>query len=357
MSAKKTILIVEDHPSMIDMYEIFSGLSLADRYNVVIAKTFMEAAQTLFDPKNDIAGVIIDNGFPLSDAIKRQGKPEMEKLVENLSAEQAAAQKEQLGAQLREQSQQGSEGSMLIRFLRHGRTGARTAESKEALKGLSDVMARMGSHLPERLQQLRQVPLMWNSREVEEGKVAYLSDILYDRELTSTGAEYDAQYHQRYGDSSYLVNMLPGHLVAGSSDFSTEPDKSSPRYAPPFIVNPEGDIIQLMDEFHGARYVKQMEEGVPKRSPDGRIERQDAGGLKLNLGAGGTTMLCRKADVHFDLVTALSFIEKAADQYVAAHAQMAPMGYHADPLPSPEGATRTHPIIALPALTAGAALG
>src|SRR4051812_30331480 len=115
MVDKRTILIVEDKLDNQDAFRKllvhYDGLP-QDKYEFVFADTLVGAMKILVDPARDIAGAILDNGFPLAKGAPRKGKTLGDTGMAPSKEEQAKLDAE------------GGAGAMVLRFMRSGHTGA-----------------------------------------------------------------------------------------------------------------------------------------------------------------------------------------------------------------------------------------
>ena len=163
MAPKKTILVIEDEldsHALIEMH--FRKFFPQDQYELAIASDFMQAAEVLCDKDRIIAGVIADNGFALSAGSERKGAA-------------YKVQRDDYG-EVMNHLREGSAGSMLIRFMRTGHAQAQSQESQEALTDLEPrVRQWLGDGYNQRIEELKAVPVVWNSAHPALGKVHEVS--------------------------------------------------------------------------------------------------------------------------------------------------------------------------------------
>ena len=159
MEPKRTILVVEDEGDYHDlMRPNFTRYFPGNQYDLVFAHNFMQGAEVLCDPNQSVAGVVIDNGFPLSDGGERKGA----------SYKITRESYDEMLAHIRE----GSAGSMLLRFIRSGDPQAQSQESQADLAGLPEkVEAWLGAQKDSHLASLKNIPVIWNSAHPAVGKL------------------------------------------------------------------------------------------------------------------------------------------------------------------------------------------
>lgn len=183
---KKTVLIVDDDPIFVELIQDHAE-TIANS-EVVVATNFSDALKVMFDKDREIGGVILDNGFPLTQGGQRVGKARFENTGNADEVKQGASE--------------GGAGAMLLRFMRSGETGAQREAARSALDGvIQQVKADAGEEYENRLKALQSVPVVWHSASPEVGKVAGIREVVKGRLIPG-----DA----RYSDSS--VRMEPGQM-------------------------------------------------------------------------------------------------------------------------------------------------
>ena len=161
-----TVLVVEDNSGHETSLDTFTAMYFPKpRYDVVVVGDLMHALKILCDPKRQIAGAIVDNGFFLTSGTHE----EKDRLGSTREAKrEMVGDADEFMARRRE----GPAAAMLLRFMRTGKTGVEAQSSKLALQD-PEAQAEfwLGDEYEGRMAALKTVPFFWNSADVKHGKV------------------------------------------------------------------------------------------------------------------------------------------------------------------------------------------
>ena len=142
------ILVVEDNAVSQLLYNRVITKAFP-KHKILVVSDLSTAAEVLTDSTINVVAAIIDNGFPLVPGGARKGKARI--------PEGHVPEKEQL-------DKEGGAGTMLMRFIRTGKSGALAKSTLDQiwnLELLGDPSTRY-----------KHLPIVWNSASPEAGKVA-----------------------------------------------------------------------------------------------------------------------------------------------------------------------------------------
>ena len=156
---EKVILVVDDLRGYHRIYEKFIKEVLGDNYTVKCAFTLSEAAEILRDKNHEVVAAIIDNGFLLVPNGDRKGTARPSVADNGVETEKHK--------RLRE----GGAGGMLLRLIRHGKTGALTESSRQEI-------GEWDAYGDDICQRYKDIPVVWNTGTLEKGKVRVIRAIV-----------------------------------------------------------------------------------------------------------------------------------------------------------------------------------
>ncbi len=210
---KNAILLVEDEETKAFLLQFVLKQEFPE-HDIITAKTLSEAAEALADKNNNIVAATIDNGFPLISGGARKGsaKKFTEKSEEELQkltpVEQEAyhAEKEAFETEQLKLVAEGGAGTMLVRFIRTGKTGAQSQQTLEEIGDIPSLQDRETTPYKE-------LPIVWNSALAELGKIAMLREAIKGKAIDPRNEKFrNTDEDKTLGPGE--IAILDDHAVA-----------------------------------------------------------------------------------------------------------------------------------------------